>query len=87
MQVHRFSVSVNCYLPDETAVTDTVQGFEECYDDKGFLILPDEYSEEGKPTRLVIICHGAGGAVGGIDLSRPVTGRAFVWKSPIFRRI
>lgn len=63
MQIHRFSVSVNCYLSDETAVTDRLQEFEELYDDKGFLILPDSYTEEGTPTRLVIICHGAGGAV------------------------
>ena len=67
MQIHRFSVSVNCYIPDESAVTDTVQDFEEYYEDRGFLILPDQYSEEGAPTRLVIICHGAGGSVAADD--------------------
>ena len=35
----------------------------EFYEDDGFIILPDEYSESGAPTRLVISCHGAGGTV------------------------
>ncbi len=63
MQKHRFSIMVNCYIPDETAMTDQVQDFEECYEDHGFIILPDQYSEDGAPTRLVINCHGAGGWV------------------------
>lgn len=63
MQTHRFSVSVNCHLPDDTAITDVVQDFEELYSDDGFLILPDSYTDDGKPTRLVINCHGAGGTV------------------------
>ena len=33
------------------------------YDDCGVLILPDSYTDEGVPTRLVISCHGAGGTV------------------------
>ena len=63
MQIHRFSVNVNCYLPDESAQTDQLQDFTEYYEDSGFLILPDAYTDSGTPTRLVINCHGAGGTV------------------------
>jgi len=63
MQTHRFKVSVNCNLPDDTLVTDKQQAFEELYDDLGFIMLPDSYTENGTPTRLVINCHGAGGTV------------------------
>ena len=63
MQTHRFRIQVNCFLSDERSVTDTVQDREELYDDHGFLILPDTYSDDGKPCRLVINCHGAGGTV------------------------
>ncbi len=63
MQIHRFSVSVNCFLPDDHSVTDTVQDLVENYDDNGFIILPDSYSDTGAKTRLVISCHGAGGTV------------------------
>ena len=63
MKTHRFTVSVNCYLPDDSVTSDMVQDFEEMYDDSGLIILPDSYTEEGTPTRLVINCHGAGGTV------------------------
>lgn len=63
MRAHHFSVAVNCYLPDEYAVTDSVQDFEELFEDRGCLLLPDSYSDTGAPTRLVISCHGAGGTV------------------------
>ncbi len=63
MRVHRFSIRVNCFLPDENAVSDQLQDFEELYEDRGFIILPDQYTENGAPTRLVINCHGAGGTV------------------------
>jgi len=63
MKIHRFSVTVNCSLANDNAVTDTVQDFEEFYEDNGFIILPDNYSETGAPVRLVISCHGAGGTV------------------------
>ena len=59
MRIHRFSIPVNCLLPDE-AVTG---GEEEIYEDNGFIILPDSYTDTGSPTRLVISCHGAGGTV------------------------
>lgn len=63
MKIHRFSVSVNCYWPKEDLVTDGVQDFERLYEDSGFIILPDSYTEDGEATRLVISCHGAGGDV------------------------
>lgn len=63
MNIHRFSVKVNCNLPHDNEITDKQQAFEELYDDYGFIILPDNYTEDGTPTRLVISCHGAGGTV------------------------
>lgn len=63
MKIHRFKVSVNCNIADSNLMTDKVQDKECLYDDYGFLILPDSYTDDGKPTRLVIFCHGAGGTV------------------------
>lgn len=63
MRIHRFTVPVNCYISDECAVTDKVQDSRKLYDDCGMLILPESYTDDGAPTRLVIICHGAGGTV------------------------
>lgn len=60
---HRFSVLVNCNLQIENEMTDRQQDHEVLYADHGFIILPDSYSESGRPTRLVINCHGAGGTV------------------------
>lgn len=62
MKTYRFSVAVNCFLPSEE-ISDRVQDFEEIYEDNGFIVLPDSYSADGTPTRLVINCHGAGGTV------------------------
>ena len=56
MKTHRFSVSVACSLPNGTSC-------EKNYDDCGFIILPNSYTDKGTPTRLVISCHGAGGTV------------------------
>ncbi len=62
-KIHRFSIQVNCNLSDESLVTDRQQDFEQIYEDNGFIILPENYSENGAATRLVINCHGAGGTV------------------------
>lgn len=62
-KIHRFSVSVNCNLPNENIITDKLQDFERLYEDSGFIILPESYTENGEKTRLVINCHGAGGTV------------------------
>ncbi len=61
--IHRFSVSVNCNLPNENIITDELQDFEQLYEDNGFIIFPSTYTEQGDATRLVINCHGAGGTV------------------------
>ena len=63
MNIHRFSVAVNCHLPDACAATDGVQDREEIFEDCGCLLLPECYTDTGAPTRLVISCHGAGGTV------------------------
>ena len=63
IQIHRFHIAVNCHLPDDALMTDGLQDYEQLYDDCGFLILPDSYTDDGVPTRLVINCHGAGGTV------------------------
>lgn len=61
--IHRFSIPVNCNLSDDTFPTDRVQDCERIYEDRGFLMLPASYTADGKPTQLVINCHGAGGTV------------------------
>ena len=52
----RFKIPVDCstYLKGEQ---------NDIYYDYGMIVLPDNYTETGKPTRLVISCHGAGGTV------------------------
>jgi len=50
-----FSCNVSCKVP--------YQNQYEIYEDMGVLMLPDAYCSEGKATRLVISCHGAGGSV------------------------
>ena len=57
MQTHRFSVFIDCAISVGSAPATKL------YEDSGFLILPDDYSQSGAPTRLVISCHGAGGTV------------------------
>jgi hypothetical protein len=60
--LRRFQVPINC---NKVALGNSgkVQDKEEIYYDCGILILPDSYTDTGKPTRLVINCHGAGGTV------------------------
>ena len=62
-RTERFSVLVNCYMPDNDLVTEEVQDFEKLYEDCGIIMLPESYTDEGTPTRLVINCHGAGGSI------------------------
>lgn len=63
MQTFRFCVEVDCNLSSRTSPASGVIYSEEIYKDNGFIILPDNYSEKGTPTRMVINCHGAGGTV------------------------
>ena len=60
--IHRFTVPVNC-AAFSTNNTDKVQDSQKIYFDNGVLMLPKSYSKRGKPTRLIINCHGAGGSV------------------------
>ena len=61
--VHRFSVRVNCLLSEGRLDTEGTRLSEELHNDCGFIVLPEQYSPQGTPTRLVISCHGAGGTV------------------------
>ena len=62
MNVHRFKVAVNC-ATFSCESSERLQDSEKIYYDFGVIILPDSYTEDGVPTRLVINCHGAGGTV------------------------
>jgi hypothetical protein len=61
----RFQIPVNCRISDYLSNTIEFQDGEEIYNDWGVLMLPESYSATGKPTRLIIGCHGAGGSVDG----------------------
>jgi hypothetical protein len=61
MQTHRFKVVVDCSFLERDNLPKVNEV--ELYEDNGFIILPDEYTESGAQTRLVISCHGAGGTV------------------------
>ena len=63
MKKIHFTVSVNCYIPENAPDAGDLQDFEKLYEDNGCILLPDSYTESGTPTRLVINCHGAGGTV------------------------
>jgi len=54
-------IPVNVSNPDsDNAQTATLQDSEHLYSDYGILALPKQYKNSGKPTRLIIYCHGAG---------------------------
>ena len=59
---YRFRIAVNCANFSSGDIND-VKDCEQIYDDYGVIALPNSYSTSGKPTRLVINCHGAGGTV------------------------
>ena len=54
-RIFRFTVAVSCKIPFSHKVRE--------YEDWGFIIFPDNYSDTGKPIRMVLNCHGAGGTV------------------------
>ena len=58
MHIHRFQIPINC-----APLTCDSEECEQILFDSGMLALPDSYEPKGKPTRLVINCHGAGGTV------------------------
>lgn len=57
-----FQIPVNC-ADFSCESGDFVQDRESVEWDSGVLLLPPTYAKKGKPTRLVISCHGAGGTV------------------------
>ena len=64
----RFTVSVNVNMLRDTADSASVQDSKaSTYYDNGILMLPESYTPDGKPTRLVIHCHGAGGGASDHD--------------------
>lgn len=58
-----FTVNVNTVFSDCKGSTLALQDSEKIVADNGVLLLPESYSAKGKPTRLIIACHGAGGGV------------------------
>lgn len=63
MQLHRFTVDVNCSLENYGLHSKKSKDLNKHYADNGFIMLPDEYTDHKEPTRLVINCHGAGGSI------------------------
>ncbi len=59
---YRFRIAVNC-ADFSCGSSEDVQDSEQIYYDHGVITLPDNYSDTGTATRLVINCHGAGGTV------------------------
>lgn len=55
-----FTVSINTSLSGLSDANDTLnlQDDNVTYNDHGLICLPENYTENGKPTRLVIFCHG-----------------------------
>lgn len=59
----RFTIDVNCFTHDVDSNTTALQDGVSVYADNGFIMLPDSYTDNGTPTRLIVSCHGAGGTV------------------------
>lgn len=60
---YRFFIDVDCDLAKIPDAANKANASGEIYKDNGFIILPDSYTNNGTPTRLVINCHGVGGTV------------------------
>lgn len=58
-----FMTPVNTYRQDVDSDTLNLQDGVSIDYDPSVLMLPDTYTDSGKPTRLIICCHGAGGTV------------------------
>ena len=55
-----FFVSVNCSIADDTLSTTAVQDSRDMQQDRCILTLPENYTQNGEPVRLVICGHGTG---------------------------
>ena len=58
-----FQVDVDCGLLDTTDTTTSAQTARDVKKDRGILILPTNYSPNGKPVRLIIASYGTGGHI------------------------
>ena len=67
--VVNFQVPVNCANADVDDRTLQNQDVINIHYDWGVLLLPTNYSQTGKPVRLVIACHGTGGWINGSTIS------------------
>ena len=64
----RFEVDVNVNMLKDSVDSASVQdSYVGTYKDNGLLMLPPTYTPQGKPTRLVIAFHGAGGGASDHD--------------------
>lgn len=63
MKTIRFTVPVFCNVDVNGSILTVDTDPKNVHLDHGLLMLPDTYTEDGAPTRLVINCHGAGGTV------------------------
>ena len=61
-EIH-FTVKINLKFPDNTSTGLQNEDSDSVFYDQAVLMLPRNYSEKGKPTRLVYCAHGAGGGV------------------------
>lgn len=59
----RFTVDINVENHNCNESSSSLQDGLTTYTDNGFIMLPETYTSDGKPTRLIISCHGAGGTV------------------------
>lgn len=55
-----FQVSVNHKLPNNNDITENYQDGENMLDVDSAIYLPTTYKNHGRPTKLLIFCHGAG---------------------------
>lgn len=61
----RFQIPVNVQMSDTKGKEGALLDSARIYLDWGVLLLPENNFEKGAPSRLVIVCHGAGGTVTG----------------------
>lgn len=59
-KVNNFTVDVNVSESDVTSNSLEIQDIPNILKDNALLLLPDNYKTKGKPTQLIINCHGAG---------------------------
>lgn len=58
--VEHFTIIINKHIQNDNSNTENVQDGVTEYEDAGVIFIPQNYSETGTPTRLIISCHGSG---------------------------